>query len=195
MRYVFSLLFVCFIFQSYAQKSPKQKWISIGARSTINTFNSEGLGLGTGGQFRIQLHEKINTEWFADFIVVDYDQGIQSNYIHIGWSMMFYPFNTSEKLIHPYILAGHCFDYNYKTKLHNLELNTERLSAALQAGIGTHLNITERVDLSLSTQYMFHVTEAAHIHQNLAGDNDHEHGGIESHLMTTLSANFKFFRI
>ena len=74
---------------------------SLGVRNTFSTF---------GGQFRVQLSNRINTEWFADFINEDIDGLATRNDYHIGWSVMIYPFNTQTKVV-PYLLAGHCFDY------------------------------------------------------------------------------------
>ena len=33
----------------------KSGWLSVGGRSTSSFFDSDGIGIGTGGQFRIQL--------------------------------------------------------------------------------------------------------------------------------------------
>jgi len=42
---------------------------SLGVRNTISLFNSHDVAaFGAGGNFRIQLSDRVNTEWFADFI-------------------------------------------------------------------------------------------------------------------------------
>ncbi len=177
---------------------PTKGMFSLGVRSTYNSFSHDGNGLGAGGHFRIQLTDRINTEWFADYISVG-DQNISSNYAHIGWSVMFYPIKdqTFPKRIQPYISAGHCFDYNKKIEVSNPENSRDRWGSAVQAGIGFHINLTERFDLSVSSLYMIHLTPEieAHAHSNYGVTevefHDHSHSGLEGHLLTTLSINYK----
>lgn len=177
---------------------PSKGLFSLGVRSTYNSFSHDGNGLGAGGHFRIQLTERINTEWFADYISVG-NEDINSNYAHIGWSVMFYPFKDQAypKRLQPYISAGHCFDYNKKIEVRNPKNFRDRWGSAVQAGIGTHINITERFDISISSLYMIHLTPEieAHTH-NTDGIvevefQDHTHTGLEGHLLTTVSINYK----
>jgi hypothetical protein len=171
---------------------------SLGVRSTYNTFSHDGNGLGVGGHFRIQLTDRINTEWFADYMSVG-TEDVRSNYAHIGWSVIFYPLKDQEhpKRFQPYISAGHCFDYNKKIAVRNPENFQDRWGSAVQAGIGTHINITERFDISISSLYMIHLTPEiiAHTHNNNGNIevdfDDHNHAGLEGHLLTTISINYK----
>lgn len=176
---------------------------SLGLRSTMSTFGSTGnLGKGIGGQFRIRMSNKVNTEWFADFIVEDIEGIATRNDYHIGWSVMFYPFNTLNKKITPYILAGHCFDYTKITPNAKIDIMSQasRLSAATQVGIGTHFNLSNNFDISLSSQYMLHLgndihaeihnengVKELHIEQNGHG----ESFSLEGHILFTLSVNYK----
>ncbi|MCB0755405.1 MAG: hypothetical protein KDB98_07435, partial [Flavobacteriales bacterium] len=44
---------------------------SLGMRTTISTFNHgswQGTSVGGGGQYRLQFHDRINTEWYADYM-------------------------------------------------------------------------------------------------------------------------------
>jgi hypothetical protein len=176
-----------------------------GMRTTISTFGSTGNpGTGFGGQFRIRLGKRINTEWFADFLTEDVEGLATRNDHHIGWSVMFYPFNTENSLLIPYILAGHCFDYTKINAVNNGIIDFEpqsesRLSSATQAGIGTHINISDQFDISLSSQYMVHLGKDIHseihiedgikeIHIEKGGDN---HASLEGHLLFTISINYK----
>lgn len=87
-------------------------WFSLGGRSTISTFVDEGNSVGSGGQLRTQISNAINTDWFFDYISINVNNKVRSEYYHIGWSVLFYPFSKLHypKLIQPYILALHCFD-------------------------------------------------------------------------------------
>jgi hypothetical protein len=70
---IYFILFLCFwSFQLIAQKdkttSPGGR-LSLGVRSTVSAFNDhpdETIGTGVGGQFRVQLSDRIQTEWYAD---------------------------------------------------------------------------------------------------------------------------------
>jgi hypothetical protein len=166
---------------------------SLGSRTTLSGFDSDGFGLGTGGQFRIQLNRRVNTDWFADYIVINANNQVRSEYYHIGWSVLFYPIEQQvfPRLFQPYVFAGHCFDYNKKSMINNPSIYRGRFGSAIQAGIGTHLNLTERLDISLMCQYMFHLTEDLHL--NFINDqpvfSQHKHSALEGHLLTTLSIN------
>ncbi len=179
---------------SYSQDG----WFSLGGRSTVSAFDHDGSGLGTGGQFRIQLGKRVNTDWFADYISINNLNDVRSEYIHIGWSVLFYPIESAKKIIQPYILAGHCFDYNKKTSFMDPSNFMDRWGSAVQTGIGTHFNLSSRFDFSLTFQYMIHLTKNLEIERH--GNNEihiHESNGssLEGHLLSTISFNYKIFRL
>ncbi len=175
------------------------RWFSLGARTTLSAFDHDGNGLGTGGQFRIQVNNRVNTDWFADYITINMDDKVRSDYYHIGWSVLFYPFEGLHypKRFQPYILAGHCFDYNRKTAILDPSNTKDRWGSAVQAGLGTHLNLTERFDVSLTCQYMIHLTKEieAEIDGNIVTISDQKSRHLEGHLLTTLSLNYKIFKL
>lgn len=182
-----------------AQTTNAASWFSLGARSTISTFSHDGTGIGTGGQFRIQVSNKVNTDWFADYISINIKNKVRSDYYHIGWSVLYYPFNKAiyPKLFQPYVLAGHCFDYNKKTAISDPTISKDRWGSAVQAGLGTHFNLTERFDVSLMFQYMIHLTREleATIENDNVSIETHDHNDLEGHLLGTLSVNYKIGRI
>jgi opacity protein-like surface antigen len=174
---------------------------SLGVRNTISSFtDEEATGFGYGGQFRIRVLERLNTDWFADYITTDIQGLARRNDIHIGWSVLAYPLNhsmTKGKLT-PYILAGHCFDYT-KVSVNNSKQSEDKWSSAVQAGLGAHYNITDRVDVSLTGQYMMHLGYDVHaeVHGSDAGRYVDIHkekiSGVEGHLLFNLSLNFRLF--
>jgi len=174
-------------------------WFSLGARSTLSLFDHDGAGLGSGGQFRIQLSNRVNTDWFADYISINVDDKVRSDYYHIGWSVLFYPLqNQHNKTIQPYIVAGHCFDYNKKTSIQTPAITFDRWGSAVQAGLGTHINLTDRFDISLTSQYMIHLTKELEVETDEAGDihiHEHKEASLEGHLLTTVSLNYKIFKL
>lgn len=178
---------------------------SLGIRSTTSLFSDEsGTGTGFGGQFRLRLFHLLNTEWFADYITSDIANGLghRTDY-HIGWSVMFYPgfayTNNARLKMQPYLLAGHCFDWTRFESNDLLERNmAERFSSAVQAGLGFHLPLHDRVDLSMSGQYMIHFgNEIVPSVRTNAGGVDYlyfdeeTNGGLEGHLLVTFSLNFR----
>ncbi len=171
---------------------------SLGARSTISTFNNGNwgdVGSGAGGQFRILIHDRINTEWFADYIRTDIGGLGNKEDVHVGWSVMYYVLKepSFKQFMKPYVLVGHCFDYS------NIEVNanpsnfTESWSAAVQAGIGNHFNLSEHLDLTFIAQYMIHLGGHAEAHVEEGVLLLHEHSGVslEGHLLFTLGVNYK----
>ena len=188
--------------------------LSFGIRSTQSLFGSMGYsGMGFGGQFRIRVNDKLNTEWFADHIKTDLGGLGHRETAHIGWSVMFYPFNSVVRkgAFLPYVLAGHCFDfakingYQHQGMSEvNTEFETKRWSSAVQIGLGTSYHLTDQFDLSFSAQYMRHlgneleVSEALinipEIGPHLQNNSNTENLGLEGHLLLTLSLNYILIR-
>lgn len=186
-------------FAQMSGEDTKSGWFSLGGRSTLSAFDRDGGGLGTGGQFRIQLSDRVNTAWFADYITINMSDAVRSEYYHIGWSVMFYPFDKLQypRAFQPYVLAGHCFDYNRKSVIQDPSVSKERWGSAVQAGIGTHINFTDKFDISFTCQYMTHLTKG--LESVAEGDQivivEHDHPSLEGHLLATVSFNYKLFRL
>lgn len=174
----------------------------LGMRSTYSLFSHDGyFGEGVGGQFRIRLGANVNTGWFADLITTNIGDLGKRTTGHIGWSVMFYPFDTYGSKFEPYLIGGHCFDYTKVEKFStiyndNTDEVAERWSSAVQMGLGTHWNVAERLDFSLNAQYMMHLGTEIHAeiedHHGLEELHIHESTeslGLEGHLLVSLSVN------
>ena len=73
----------------------------------------------------------------------------------------------------------------------------DRWTMATQAGIGTHFNITNRFDCSLSAQYMLHFgkeIETSGQKGNLIIEKQN-HSAPDGHLLVSLSFNYKLFHL
>lgn len=200
MRY----LFICLlsfgthflIAQDIQIKNHSGGLLSVGVRSTLSAFNdskTNNFGKGIGGQFRIQLSERVNTDWFFDYLTSDIGTVANRTDYHIGWSVLFYPYLKENQILKPYILAGHCFDYSYMVENNAQNNSAERWSSAVQAGIGTHVNLTKRMDLSLTSQYMTHLGN--HIDPVIYAGGvtfENETGfSLEGHLLITVGLTYK----
>ena len=195
---VISIFFVSSLVnaQDIQLKNNQGGLLSLGVRSTISAFNdskTNNFGKGIGGQFRMQLSERVNTDWFFDYLTSDIGSVAHRTDYHIGWSVLFYPYLKENQLIKPYIVAGHCFDYSYMAENIDKNNSDERWSSAVQAGIGTHINLSKRMDLSLTSQYMIHLGN--HIHPVISSSSIvfQNEGGIslEGHLLLTVGLNYK----
>lgn len=169
---------------------------SLGFRTTFSTFNGahdEGNGLGAGGQFRLQLADRVNTDWFFDYIRTDVGDYANRIDYHIGWSVLYYILEDREVKVKPYILAGHCFDYTHISDNRDVNNFDERWSSAVQGGMGVHFNLSPRVDISLTTQYMLHLGNEVEVDYHMGEVEFHEsHGGsAEGHLLINISLNYK----
>lgn len=192
---------------AWLQEKPKyleQGQLSAGLRTTTSVFGHDPVpGLGVGGQFRLQILDYINTEWFADYITMDLKGAGTRNNTHIGWSVMFYPKQLNRFV--PYVIAGHCFDYANVTPLSTpyddrSNETISRWSSAVQAGLGTHYFLTDRFNLTFSAQYMMHLGN--HLEYELeettngwyldttpsTPDND---ARLEGHILLTFSLNYR----
>jgi hypothetical protein len=173
----------------------------LGVRNTYSFFShaEESVGEGVGGQFRIGLFDRVNSEWFFDYIKTNIsDVGKRVDY-HIGWSIMYYPWQP-KKGWQPYIVAGHCFDLTKISALENpyfeYSADATRWSGAIQGGVGIHRYLTDYFDISLSAQYMQHL--GTPLGYEILGSglgrmlyiSEHEHTN-ENHLLLNISANYK----
>ena len=194
------LFLLCFPIVGFSQplvtKGSQGGIFSLGVRTTISAFNdgvSGNVGTGVGGQFRLQFADKVNSDWFFDYITSDIDGFANRTDYHIGWSVMFYPGKELTPRLRPYILAGHCFDYSRLEDNSNSSHFDERWSSAVQGGLGVHYNLTPRLDLSAVCQYMTHLGT----HVNAEQENGvvvfhHEKGAsLEGHLLFHLGINYK----
>lgn len=194
--------------------------LMLGMRTTSSLFtNGSNGGLGLGGQFRIRLTRRINTDWFADYITNDLNGlGKRTDY-HIGWSVLFYMVDPESqrsvslskhtrgfikkqpRRVIPYILAGHCFDYTYmvNNSITHPE-SAERWSSAIQGGAGVHFPIKKVGDLSFTSQYMMHlgtdihgevITQTSPVYSQWMFFHEDEGGSLEGHLLLTLSLNVR----
>jgi hypothetical protein len=169
---------------------------SLGVRTTISTFNHgqfNNAGTGVGGQFRLQLSDRVNTDWFFDYLTGDIEDFASRTDYHIGWSVLFYPTKKTDVIARPYILAGHCFDYTRLVDNSDQNNFMERWSSAVQGGAGVHFNLSQRLDLSVASQYMIHLGNHVDAHRH--GDEVEFHtekgASLEGHLLFHAGINYK----
>jgi len=200
----------CFFGQADRKYNPAGM-LSLGGRTTVSLFNdhkNEMTGTGVGGQFRLRFSDAVNTDWFFDYITSDILNYAHRTDYHIGWSVLFYPINQLDYFrqdgefkpkFRPYILAGHCFDYSRIESKADATVYGERWSSAVQAGLGTHLELSPRFDISLTGQYMIHLGNHIETDYNFTtGElsfNDHKGASLAGHVLLTLSLNYKIAKL
>lgn len=177
-------------------KNTRGGLFSLGLRSTVSAFNGheeESPGFGMGGQFRLQFADRVNSDWFFDYITSDIGNIASRTDYHIGWSVLYYLTKEPDTRLRPYLLAGHCFDYTIFQDNSNFTLRKERFSSAVQAGAGVHFNLSPRLDLSLVTQYMLHLGNEIHaeVHEGELEFHEEHGSSFEGHLLFHLSINYK----
>lgn len=200
---IFLLFFPLFSFSQGDSLSKKESGkLQLGLRSTFSSFSDAGYtGMGVGGQFRLKLGSRLNTDWFGDYITTDIGSLAKRTDYHIGWSVVYYPFNNQIKKgkLTPYILAGHCFDFT-QVERNGGETSyaptSSRWSSAVQSGLGVHYNLSDNFDVSLTAQYMLHLgndINATVFDNEITGQRDVliKKGdlGLDGHLLLNLSMN------
>ncbi len=197
--FIFSIIILISTFL-LAQDNKSSGNFHLGIRSTVSSFSDDGAsGFGFGGQYRLRILNQLNSEFYADLIKTDIHNLAKREDIHIGWSILGYPFkkNNDEKFT-PYILTGHCFDFSKVTKNSN-GFNEKKFASAVQLGIGCHYNLTKNFDISLTAQYMMHLGK--HIHAEvfeIDGVKDiniekEKIQGIEGHMLINVNFNVLLF--
>ena len=200
----------CFFGQADRKYNPAGM-LSLGGRTTVSLFNdhkNEMTGTGVGGQFRLRFSDAVNTDWFFDYITSDILNYAHRTDYHIGWSVLFYPINQLDYFrqdgefkpkFRPYILAGHCFDYSRIESKADATVYGERWSSAVQAGLGTHLELSPRFDISLTGQYMIHLGNHIETEYDFTTGalsfNEHKGASLAGHVLVTLSLNYKIAKL
>jgi hypothetical protein len=211
---VITFALLCISNIALAQKTEKLKkdttqyedqtgMVSIGIRNIVSCFTDgavNAFGYGAGGHVRVQLVDRVNTEWFGDVITNNVDNKAHRTDFHVGWSVMYYliPTKGFTRPLTPYVLAGHCFDETV-VKLNGPDgASGKRFSSAVQAGMGCHYNITPKFNISVAVQYMLHLGKEIDAEENPDGTESivtHKNAGWEGHLLVSISANLKLGRL
>jgi len=199
---ILALAFPVILFSQAAANKPGGQ-LSLGMRTTTSGFSSAGenFGFGYGGHWRLRINERINTEWYADYITTDLSGIGARRDVHIGWSVQFYMLYHEHpaKKLTPFFEAGHCFDHTQisatftSTGLYNV--GVQRWSSAVHTGIGMHYNFTDNFDLTAKAQYMNHLGNA--IKTDVVDDagtdvliiSQDKGLSLEGHLLATVSLN------
>lgn len=197
---LFLILFPVMLQAQLLEHGNEAGTISIGVRSSLSSFDNGGsnnTSVGAGGQFRIRLAERVNTDWFLDYSTGDLGDFAHREDLHIGWSVLFYLLKPSSAaaLFQPYMLAGHCFDHTRQTAIVDPSNRAERWSSAVQAGLGSHINVTDRSDISIVGQYMIHLGTDLHAdaHDGEVAFVKSPGADLEGHLLLHISYNYKLF--
>jgi hypothetical protein len=177
-------------------------YLSLGIRNTINLFSDEprAFGMGMGASFRLQFTQRVNTEWFADYMTTDLYNKASRTDVHVGWNVMFYVLKPKpvQRKFMPFVGAGHCFDYTSIRMNGENQSMHKRWTAAVQMSMGCHYNITPKLDISLNTLYVLHLGKELDADQREDGPieiEEHKNAGWEGHLMLVISAHYKFLKL
>lgn len=200
MRPLITIIAFLFFLRTEAQefhiKGRDAGTFSLGARSSIGLVNDgkwQRTAFGTGGQFRIRFSDRVNSDWFMDYLTADLDNYAWRADLHIGWSVLYYLSKRTDPFIQPYLLAGHCFEYLKLTDNTNTSNFAERWSGSVQGGLGTSINLTDRFDVSLVAQYMIHfgtrITPSNT--EGVTTFTKHNGSGIADHVLLHISLNYK----
>jgi len=181
--------------------SEKSGYFSVTSRTSIsmwglNQWKLSGLGKGTA--FRIQISDRLNTEWYGDFIKTQYKGKVYRWDRHLTNSIMFYfkkP-DTLKHKFHPFISASvFCLDFTHIESIGPGGQSMQRFSLSQQFGIGSHFFLTERADLSVYMQYYNHLGNDIHIEELADGTIQlEEHRGrisLEGHMFFVFSAGYR----
>lgn len=192
---VFVFLFAHANAQNLPLKNTESGIFSLGSRSTVSLFNENqsSIGMGVGGQFRLQLAPQLNTEWFFDYLTSNVSSTVHRTDFHIGWSVMYYPIKNKSSILVPYLAAGHCFDQSFFLANQDESNSLSRFSSAVQFGSGVHVNLSPRIDITVLGQYMVHLGReiTPTVENSMVSFYYENHSGLEGHLLLTLGINYK----
>lgn len=147
---------------------------------------------GVGVQGRLMLLQRLNTEWYAEWMRGGFSDAAFRTDVHLGLNALLY-FQRRLQRVAPYLVAGIAAD---ALTLHNrvqYRHRTTSWTTALQGGMGFHINLTWRSDLSLSTAYQQHLRHNALLKtdEGLLAQVPQTGRTGDGHLLVVLSMNFK----
>lgn len=197
-----TLLVVCLLipFITSAQKPLKIKYtqagiFALGIRvpfAVTSTPDGTSVLQGLGCESRLQLGRHYNTEWFVEYVRGQYGNASVRSDTHIGGEFMLYP-QFKMRRVQPFVAAGPMADFSSVHEQSDKSNNASRWSLAAAAGLGMHINITWRTDITIAAKYLVHFGEK--ISPVYSGDEVFylTDSGVDGQLMLTLSMNFKMF--
>jgi hypothetical protein len=167
---------------------------ALGIRSGVSISTNDGWNVypGLGAQARIMAARHFNTEWYFEFYHGGFtDQAVRTDG-HIGTLIMWYPQRRPQSVA-PFLCLGPNADYIRLRDRLNKENFTSRWSIAAQAGIGMHITLTRRSDLTLSTQYMMHFGQPMEltVGESTTVSVPESGSGPDGHFLFNLSMNYK----
>ncbi len=197
---VFTLLNLGCHLNSFAQKAMRLKWkdsgvFAVGLRSGVALSNSNGgwnIGQGLGLQGRIMATSHINTEWYFEYFHGGFTGQAVRTDGHIGGLVLLYPQRRLQRVA-PFLALGPNADYIKLRDRLNKQNFVSRWSIAAQSGIGMHINLTRRTDMTISTLYMLHFGTELHLPPDDAGIITIPASGksLDGHFVLNLSFNYK----
>lgn len=133
-----------------------------------------------------------NTEWFVEFFHGGYTENAVRTDGHIGGLVMWYPQRRPQSVA-PFLCLGPNADFIKLRDRLDAENFTSRWTVGAQAGIGMHITLTRRSDITLSSQYMMHFGQE----MTLATDESTlvsipaDGSGLDGHILFNVSLNYK----
>ena len=185
---------------AFGQKPLRMKFtepgvFSVGIRTGIVLSNSHpgwNVGQGWGIQTRIMATKQINTEWYFDFFHGGYgDEAVRTDG-HIGALVFLYPQRRLQRVA-PFLAIGPNADYVKLRDRENEENFDSRWSMAMQTGIGMHVHLTWRSDLTIMPSYMLHFGNEVKLQLDDGASVmlPQEGSGADGHFLITVSMSYK----
>ncbi len=182
-----------------AQKPMKVKYtkagiFSLGMRLPFGFASSPGVlnvAQGLGIESRIQLGKHYNSEYYGDYLLSKFGDSAVRSTGHIGASFLLYPQDKLRR-VQPFVFVGPDANFEKIRQQTNAANAASRWNFAAHAGLGMHLNVSWRSDITLSSAYMLHFGKKIDI-QSLEDESVFltQGNGIDGHLLLTISMNFK----
>ncbi len=167
---------------------------ALGIRTGMAISNNDGwyFSPGWGAQTRIQASRHFNTEWYLEFFHGAYTDYAVRTDGHIGGLLMWYPQHRPQNVA-PFLCLGPNADYIKLRDRLNKENFTSRWSLGAQAGIGMHITLTRRSDITISTQYMTHFGQsmALAVNESTVVTIPKSGSGLDGHILLNVSMNYK----
>ncbi|MCS6917920.1 MAG: hypothetical protein RMK52_06455 [Chitinophagales bacterium] len=147
---------------------------------------------GGGVQARLMVLQRLNTEWYAEWLRGGFSDAAYRTDVHLGLNTLLY-FQRRLQRVAPFVLTGIAAD---ALTLHNRLTARHRTSSwttALQGGIGFHINLTWRSDLTVSAAYQHHLSHQAILQteESILAQVPRSGRTGDGHLLVTLSMNYK----
>ncbi|MCS6990547.1 MAG: hypothetical protein NZL95_01640 [Chitinophagales bacterium] len=160
-----------------------------GLTLTDSTLN---LAQGVGLQARLLVLQRLNTEWYVEWLRGGFSDEAFRTDLHLGFNILGY-FQRRLQRVAPFLMTGFAADALTLNNRLEARHRTTSWTTAVLGAIGFHINLTWRSDLTIAVAYQHHLVHQALLQtaEGILAQVPRSGRTGDGHLLVQLSMNYK----